>query len=164
MTLARTVTANTAPMLIRADSRGYYVLHLIIELLFGLTEHEARICWTENVSFPRERSINHLAGSRDEVRNTPLLPFNSDDSRVVQRTCHHRIPLAGRASSHSSRSSISTSERRDVPNDTEIQYAAQTTKGKQLQRVLAKLGCARHPWQHDTWPETTANMCSSVYR
>jgi len=49
-----TVKANTAlaarklPRLIRADGQGYYKLDFVIELLFGLTEYEARICWTEN--------------------------------------------------------------------------------------------------------------------
>jgi hypothetical protein len=67
-----TVTADTAsvalglPKLFRPDGRGYYALHVVIELLFGLTEYEARICWTENVSSPfnsvNDQLTNDLQG------------------------------------------------------------------------------------------------------
>jgi hypothetical protein len=55
------VTANTKdaarnlPMKTRADGRTYYELGYFIELSFGLTEYEARVCWEENVSHPVER-------------------------------------------------------------------------------------------------------------
>jgi hypothetical protein len=54
------VTANTEaaaqelPKKIRADGKAYYELCFDIELSFGLTEYEARICWEENVSHPVE--------------------------------------------------------------------------------------------------------------
>jgi hypothetical protein len=50
-----TVTADvrsatqSLPCLIGPNGEQFYRLECDVELLFGLTEHKARICWKENV-------------------------------------------------------------------------------------------------------------------
>ena len=50
-----TVTADvrsatqSLPCLIGPNGEQFYRLQCDVELLFGLTEHKARICWKENV-------------------------------------------------------------------------------------------------------------------
>jgi hypothetical protein len=42
--------AQSLPRLFGLNGEPFYRLECEVELLFGLTEHRARICWQENVS------------------------------------------------------------------------------------------------------------------
>jgi hypothetical protein len=79
-------TAQNLPTQIREDGKAYYHLDHVIELSFGLTEYEARICWQENVSYPFEHvsdDIEPFTGSREKVRR--LCRFSSILTRESYR-------------------------------------------------------------------------------